>query len=118
DRLFIAMELIEGTSLRRWLADTPHSRDEVLAVLRQCGEGLAAAHRAGIVHRDFKPDNVMVSPGARARVLDFGLALPGEPTGGASDESMVGGDDRLTQTGTAMGTPAYMAPEQFVGADV
>jgi tetratricopeptide (TPR) repeat protein/predicted Ser/Thr protein kinase len=118
DRLFIAMELIEGTSLRRWLADAPRARDEILAVLRQCGEGLAAAHRAGIVHRDFKPDNVMVSPGGRVRVLDFGLALPGEPTSGASEEPMLGGDERLTQTGTAMGTPAYMAPEQFVGGDV
>ncbi len=118
DRLFIAMELVEGTSLRRWLADAPRSRDEILAVLRQCGEGLAAAHRAGIVHRDFKPDNVMVSPGGRVRVLDFGLALPGEPTSGASDEAFVVADDRLTQTGTAMGTPAYMAPEQFVGGDV
>jgi len=80
--VFLATEFVEGPTLSAWLTEAKRSRAEVLAVLLDAGEGLAAAHRAGLVHRDFKPANVMVSTDGRVRVLDFGLARadPGEGT--------------------------------------
>ncbi len=114
--VFLAMEFVEGGTLRDWLRAAPRGWREVLALLRQAGEGLAAAHDAGLVHRDFKPDNVLVGAGERARVTDFGLAQPeGAPppvpvAGGAAPRAL---DTRLTATGTLVGTPAYMAPEQL-----
>ena len=71
--VFLAMELVEGPTLRAWLR-TPRSLSEILEVFRQAGEGLAAAHASGIVHRDFKPENVLVGDDGRVRVTDFGLA--------------------------------------------
>jgi len=130
--VFIAMELVDGVSLRAWLGRARPS-SEIMRVLIAAGRGLAAAHRAGVVHRDFKPENVMVSLDGRARVVDFGLA---RATSLDSDEtaipvkSRVRGTDpddhiatveskllgrRLTQTGAILGTPGYMAPEQFDG---
>ena len=76
DAVFIAMELIEGPTLDRWLWTTARPWTEILRMYLLAGRGLAAAHDAGLVHRDFKPDNVMVGPDARPRVLDFGLARP------------------------------------------
>ncbi len=117
DDVFIAMEYIRGDTLKTWA----RGRDwrEVLEAYLDAGRGLAAAHAAGIVHRDFKPDNVLVGGQRAVKVLDFGLAagdLGGPPTAGAED----GEDDpdalRLTRTGAVMGTPAYMSPEQFEGA--
>ena len=101
-RVYIAMELVEGATLTSWLRHAERSRDEVLDVLVQAGRGLAAAHAAGFVHRDFKPDNILVGRDGRARVTDFGLA---HTTGDAT-------------TGAVVGTPAYMAPEQIDGAAV
>src|SRR5690606_8236625 len=75
DEVFIAMELIEGASLRDWLGAEQRSRDDILRVFADAGRGLTAAHEAGIVHRDFKPDNVRVGTDGRVRVLDFGLAM-------------------------------------------
>src|SRR4051794_7508139 len=72
--VFIAMEFVDGITVRRWLKDHPRGQREVLDVFLNAGEGLAAAHRAGLVHRDFKPDNVIVGSVGRVRVLDFGLA--------------------------------------------
>jgi serine/threonine protein kinase/tetratricopeptide (TPR) repeat protein len=82
-QLFIAMELIQGKTVAEWLEEAPRSWREVVAVFRQAGEGLRAAHAAGLVHRDFKPSNVMIGDDGRVRVLDFGVAylehtLPGE----------------------------------------
>src|SRR5262245_35854404 len=74
DELFIAMELVAGANLRAWLAAAGRARAEVLDVLAQAGRGLAAAHAAGLVHGDFKPENVLVGDGAIAKVADFGLA--------------------------------------------
>lgn len=103
--VFVAMEYVPGATLRGWLEDA-RSVGDTLAVLRQAGEGLAAAHAVGLVHRDFKPENVMVGDDGRVRVLDFGLAKP-------IDESTT--QDMLTRTGTVLGTPRYMTPEQFRG---
>ena len=79
DRLFVAMELVEGTSLREWLADKPRTWREVARTFLLAGRGLAAAHAAGLVHRDFKPSNVLIGADGGVRVADFGLVrLVGE----------------------------------------
>lgn len=129
DEIFIAEELVDGQDLRAWRAESPKPWREVLDVFRQAGRALAAAHAAGIVHRDFKPGNVVVDREGRVRVLDFGLAkrledLPAEPES-ASVESLVSADTVVspesdpsenleTRTGTVLGTPLYMAPEQHL----
>jgi tetratricopeptide (TPR) repeat protein len=110
--LFIAMELVRGGTLRAWRAAAPRSWREVLRMYVAAGEGLAAAHRAGLVHRDVKPDNILVGDDGRARVTDFGLAaLPAE----AGPEA--GATALATPPGPA-GTPGYMAPEQQRGTAV
>ncbi len=121
DHLVIAMEYVPGQTLAEWL-QSPRSWREIVDVLLAAGEGLAAAHAAGAVHRDFKPHNVLVGTDGRARVTDFGLALvrdePDEPT---EDDDWFAAHptgephDSLTQTGMSVGTPAYMAPEQHCG---
>lgn len=113
--VFVAMELVEGSSLRSWLAAEERSVPAIRAVLLDAGRGLAAAHDAGLVHRDFKPDNVVIGADARAQVTDFGLARGvdaalGEVDAGAHPTSVA-----TTTTGATAGTPAYMAPEQLRG---
>ncbi|WP_165703703.1 serine/threonine-protein kinase [Enhygromyxa salina] len=133
DRVFLAMEYVEGATMRRWLRRSRRSPQEILDKYLQAGRGLAAAHHADIVHRDFKPDNVLVGIDERVRVLDFGLAAPVPealatgryatlgaldqstaeiPTVGASMSSM---SSLVTGHGKIIGTPAYMAPEQSRG---
>jgi eukaryotic-like serine/threonine-protein kinase len=116
--VYLTMEWVEGVTLRQWLAERPRSWREVLEVLRGAGEGLAAAHATGLVHRDFKPDNVMVGRDGRVRVTDFGLArlagAAGEEEAAPEDPVLL--DAALTRTGAVVGTPAYMAPEQLSGA--
>ncbi|MGH1341890.1 MAG: protein kinase domain-containing protein [Nannocystales bacterium] len=117
--VFMAMEIVEGPDLRRWLAAGPRTPREIVAVFRDAGRGLQAAHESGIVHRDFKPDNVLIGPNGRAHVTDFGLALeqrseiPALPA--SASASHLPPSARLTQTGIVMGTPAYMPIEQHVG---
>jgi tetratricopeptide (TPR) repeat protein len=121
-RPFVVMEYVTGTTLRAWLGEAPRAVADILALLVAAGEGLAAAHDAGLVHRDFKPENVLVSVDGRARVGDFGLARELD----SKDEeprpaSSPSGDELrtpVTQTGAVLGTPAYMSPEQFAGAPV
>ncbi len=114
DRVFVAMEFVDGPTLKTWL-ETPRARDEILAVFASAARGLAAAHAAGLVHRDFKPHNVMVAQDGDVRVMDFGLAR--EVDGDEKDDALVTGaspeDLALTRTGELVGTPLYMAPEQF-----
>ncbi|MCY1009366.1 protein kinase [Nannocystis pusilla] len=117
-QVFLAMEFIRGRTLRQHLADhggAPCS--DIVALFVAAGQGLAAVHRAGLVHRDFKPDNVMVGDDGRVRVLDFGLVRDAQ-----SDPSQEAGgravfDVDLTTTGCVLGTPAYMAPEQHRGGE-
>ncbi|MEM6295110.1 MAG: serine/threonine-protein kinase [Myxococcota bacterium] len=115
EQVFVAMEFVAGQTLRTW-AESEHDWQEVLRVYRDAAAGLAAAHDAGIVHRDFKPDNVMLGDDGRVRVMDFGLsrAEPGEVA--APDDAQHVAGDNLTRTGMLMGTPAYMAPEQHNAA--
>ena len=103
DELYLVMELVRGVTLSTWLSDQPRSRAEIVGMFRQIGQGLVAAHRAGLVHRDFKPSNVLVDAEGRARVVDFGLATLAERP-----------DLNLGMAGT----PAYMAPEQWLGEQV
>ncbi len=113
DRVFVVMEFIVGENARRWAANE-RTVAEVLDVFIQAGRGLEAAHHAGIVHRDFKPDNMMVRPTGRVSVLDFGLARPaGE--GAPALPAHESGPNSLTETGTVMGTLQYMPPEQRHG---
>ena len=113
--LYVAMELVKGRTLRNWLRDKP-TLPEVVEVFGQAARGLAAAHRAGVVHRDFKPDNAMLTENGAVKVLDFGLAqLSDVPASDAVTPEVSGTDLQLTRSGTVVGTPAYMAPEQFHG---
>ena len=114
DSIFVAMEVIEGGTLREWLARKPRTHAEILRVCVGAGRGLAAAHDLGLIHRDLKPENILVGGDARARVSDFGLAY-GSPTVHTSGRV---GDGSLTSTGGLVGTPAYMAPEQLAGRPI
>ncbi|MBA2542464.1 MAG: protein kinase, partial [Deltaproteobacteria bacterium] len=120
-QVFVAMELIAGETLRSWFAK-PQPRDAILKMLIQAGRGLAAAHAAGLVHRDFKPDNVLIgSEDHRPRVTDFGLArVQGDGVERSADEVVMGSpiDAQLTQTGAMVGTPVYASPEQLAGKRV
>ncbi len=115
--VFVAMEFVEGKTLRAWLTDERLKPAAILAVLQQAGEGLVAAHAAGLVHRDFKPDNVLVGDDGRVRVTDFGLARADvDETARVPDgEEPTAIQATLTRTGALLGTPAYMAPEQRLG---
>src|SRR5262249_14386198 len=119
ERVFIAMELVEGRSLRRWLLDAPRGRAAILATFLQAARGLAAAHDAGMVHRDFKPDNVLVGDDGVVRVADFGLARAtresqdAPPSVPAAPSPLL--THHMTRTGAAVGTPRYMSPEQRDG---
>jgi serine/threonine protein kinase/Tfp pilus assembly protein PilF len=104
-RLFLAMELIEGGTLRDLLGKEPMSVEKVLDIGIQVSEGLSAAHEKGIIHRDIKPENIMVTAKGHAKIMDFGLAR-------------IAGATKLTKAGSTLGTIGYMSPEQIRGEEV
>jgi len=123
NRVYLAMEFIEGQPLADWLAAEPRSWRAICEAFAAAGEGLLAAHEAGLVHRDFKPQNVMVGNDGVIRVTDFGLAsdaseaAKGDPTPvdlARSETRPTAETLALTGTGVLLGTPLYMAPEQFL----
>ncbi|HUQ07277.1 MAG TPA: serine/threonine-protein kinase [Kofleriaceae bacterium] len=127
DREGIVMELVDGVDLATWRKDTTPTWREVVAVYIQAARGLAAAHRIGLVHRDFKPSNALIDRDGVVRVTDFGLvrAASEHPITGDDDtpppppiEGAAWEDVSLTRTGVILGTPAYMAPEQHAGGPV
>ncbi len=121
-QVFLAMEFVSGVTLRSWTRAEARTWRAVLAVYLQAGRGLAAAHTAGLVHRDFKPDNAVLADDGRVRVLDFGLAralLDESDDAPAASHSLAAIDSQdltqpLTAVGTLLGTPAYMSPEQLL----
>lgn len=125
--IFIAMELVKGGTLDLWLKLKPRAWPDVLSVFIDAGRGLQAAHAKGLIHRDFKPANVLVGDDLRARVTDFGLARATKSSGSSGDLDAVSDvstssgplslEQPLTQAGMLMGSPGYMAPEQYDGAD-
>jgi tetratricopeptide (TPR) repeat protein/predicted Ser/Thr protein kinase len=126
--VWLAMEFVDGRTLSGWAREHARGWREVLDVMVAAGRGVAAAHAAGLVHRDLKPDNIMVGNDGRVRVMDFGLtrsqaeavstpvSAPEDAALSSSHREQLSGP--LTQQGSLLGTPAYMAPEQFSGADV
>ncbi|MHB8416755.1 MAG: serine/threonine-protein kinase [Myxococcales bacterium] len=126
EQVFLAVEVVQGTNLGAWLREAPRGWREVLGIFLQAGRGLAAAHAAGLVHRDFKPENVLIGRGGEVKVADFGLARAAgtgplesvlDPTAAPSAELI---RDQIlatpiTRVGLLAGTPAYMSPEQLLG---
>ncbi|MFY0539191.1 serine/threonine-protein kinase [Nannocystis pusilla] len=121
DMVYVAMEFVRGQTLDAWVQQSPPWR-QILAAFVQAGRGLEAAHRAGLVHRDFKPQNAMIGEDGQVKVLDFGLArLHDDDLGEALASGIAAGTDTalllrpLTRTGVILGTPGYMSPEQHLG---
>jgi eukaryotic-like serine/threonine-protein kinase len=104
-RTFIAMSLVEGKTLAQKIVERPLPLEQALSIAIQVGEALQVAHERGVVHRDIKPSNIMITAKGQVKVMDFGLAH-------------LAGQTRITKTGTIMGTPAYMSPEQLEGRTV
>jgi eukaryotic-like serine/threonine-protein kinase len=119
-RVFIAMEFLQGATLKHRILSKPLSIEEVLDVGIEIAEALRAAHGKGIVHRDIKPANIFVTELEHAKILDFGLAKVVSPDSAANASQMptLSDDDLLTGPGTAVGTTAYMSPEQVRGEDL
>lgn len=120
---YLAMEFVDGITLAAWQNQSRRSWQELLSIYLQAGQGLLAAHQAKLVHRDFKPNNVLVGTDGRARVVDFGLARVGilnEPAAAAVQGGLPGDpvDSDLTGDGVLSGTPGYMSPEQYLGGKV
>ncbi len=115
DEVYIAMELVEGKTLRQWRDRDAPSAEQIIAAFVAAGQGLQAAHEAGIVHRDFKPDNVLVGDDGRIKVADFGLALGGPESSGHGPVTATSSGSLASSTDTNPGTPAYMAVEVLIG---
>jgi formylglycine-generating enzyme required for sulfatase activity len=116
-KVFIAMEFLAGGTLREWLAPATRSVPEIVVVFAELARGLTAAHARGVIHRDFKPDNVLFDHDGRPKVADFGLARADRDRESSAEAWLAGdvSEARLTRTGAVVGTPAYMSPEQLLG---
>ncbi|MFP2909932.1 serine/threonine-protein kinase, partial [Pyxidicoccus sp. 3LFB2] len=118
-RVFLAMAKVDGGNMRQWLKKARRPLRQVLPICVAMGRGLAAAHAAGLVHRDFKPDNVLLGTEGGVFVTDFGIARDSDASEDATlpvPEALPSGEEApLTATGAMVGTPAYMAPEQYAG---
>jgi eukaryotic-like serine/threonine-protein kinase len=114
DRVVLVMQYVAGQTLRTWLKKGPRPWREVVQAFRAAGRGLAAAHAAGVLHRDFKPANVLMGVDGSVKVTDFGLAKAVGDTGSSGEDkgASISFDEGLTMDGVVMGTPRYMAPEQ------
>jgi len=119
--VFVVLELVDGMNLQEWLKESRPAWRQIIDAYVQAGRGLAAAHEAGLVHRDFKPSNVLIRRDGRIQVADFGVVSMG---GGSSSDGPSGDADvpqapsQITFVGRRVGTLAYMAPEQYAGAVV
>jgi serine/threonine protein kinase len=113
--VYLVMEHIDGSTLSAWLRAEPRSTAEILKVFGEAGRGLAAAHQKGLVHRDFKPENVLVARGGQAKVTDFGLARESEAWLAERQVDDQASTELYAPTRGLVGTPAYMAPELFEG---
>jgi serine/threonine protein kinase len=117
---FIAMELLEGQTLRQCIGGKPLPLDALLDLGTQMADALATAHAKGIIHRDIKPANIFISDRGHAKILDFGLAkqVPQARAAAKAEASTEDQDPHLTSPGVALGTVAYMSPEQVRGEEV
>ncbi|MGO9262855.1 MAG: protein kinase domain-containing protein [Bryobacteraceae bacterium] len=115
---YIAMELVEGQSLRQILSNGPVATQKLLDIAVQTGGALAAAHAKGIVHRDLKPENILVNREDRVKVVDFGLATPAVSEEWGSQATLSYAPELMTRPGTILGTVGYMSPQQAAGERV